>query len=94
MSAPFEQLVGAAGDVRELEYISALHQTDTDQVRNDASIKGTCERAHSFIAMVELLTEWRQPLILTGLLLCKKKQLRISKCSCQAAMASKSTKKR
>jgi hypothetical protein len=42
MSAAFEQLVGAAADVRELEYISALHQTDQDHVRRDASIKGTC----------------------------------------------------
>ena len=40
MTGTFEQLVGAAGDVRELEYISALHQTDTNQVRKDASIRG------------------------------------------------------
>ena len=40
MLAKFERLVGAAGDVKELEYISALHQTDTDEVRKDASIKG------------------------------------------------------
>jgi len=40
MVAQFEQLIGAAGDVRELEYISALHQTDMSQVRKDASIKG------------------------------------------------------
>ena len=40
MSAAFEQLIGAAGDVRELEYISALHQTTTEEVRRDASIKG------------------------------------------------------
>jgi hypothetical protein len=36
----FEQLVGAAGDVKELEYISALHQTDPTEVRKDGSIKG------------------------------------------------------
>jgi hypothetical protein len=36
---PFEQLIGAAGDVKELEYISALHQTDCDQLRRDCSIK-------------------------------------------------------
>ena len=41
MLAAFEKLVGAAGDVRELEYISALHQTDPTEVRKDASIKGT-----------------------------------------------------
>lgn len=38
--APFDMLVGAAGDVKELEYISALHQTDLDRVRKDASIRG------------------------------------------------------
>ena len=27
-------------DVKELEYISALHQTDTSQVREDGSIEG------------------------------------------------------
>lgn len=36
----FEQLQGAAGDVKELEYISALHQTDLKQVRQDCSIYG------------------------------------------------------
>lgn len=36
----FEQLVGAAGDVAELEYIAALHQTG-DEVRRDASLQGT-----------------------------------------------------
>ncbi|CAB9521768.1 unknown protein [Seminavis robusta] len=34
----FPQLVGAAGDVRELEYVSALFQTDQREVRTDASI--------------------------------------------------------
>jgi hypothetical protein len=37
---PFELLVGAPGDVKELEYISSLHQTDVTEVRKDASIKG------------------------------------------------------
>jgi len=36
---PFDQLCGAAGDVRELEYVSALHQTDRDELRRDASIR-------------------------------------------------------
>ena len=40
MSAAFEKQIGAAGDVRELEYVSALHQTTTEEVRQDASIKG------------------------------------------------------
>jgi hypothetical protein len=35
----FDQLIGAAADVKELEYISALHQTGR-QVRKDGSIKG------------------------------------------------------
>lgn len=39
MSSPFDQQIGADGDVRELEYISALHQTTTEEVRRDASIK-------------------------------------------------------
>ncbi|CAB9514932.1 expressed unknown protein [Seminavis robusta] len=39
MSASFEQLLGAAADVRELEYVAALHQTDQTRVRNDGSIK-------------------------------------------------------
>ena len=44
--APFEQLVGAAGDVKELEYVSALLQTDVEQLRLDASVQG--ERVLSF----------------------------------------------
>ena len=36
----FEQLVGAAGDIKELEYVAALHQTDVHGVRTDASIRG------------------------------------------------------
>lgn len=39
MVAPFEQLVGAAGDLRELEYISVLMQTGVN-VRQDCSIRG------------------------------------------------------
>jgi len=39
MAATFEALTGAAGDVKELEYISALHQT-REEVRRDASIRG------------------------------------------------------
>jgi len=35
----FKRPVGAAADVKELEYISALHQTDMTRVRKDASIK-------------------------------------------------------
>lgn len=39
MASSFDQQIGAEGDVRELEYISALHQTTTEEVRRDASIK-------------------------------------------------------
>jgi hypothetical protein len=35
----FERPVGASADVKELEYISALHQT-AETVRTDGSIKG------------------------------------------------------
>lgn len=37
-SMVFERPVGASTDVKELEYIAALHQTDVD-LRNDGSIK-------------------------------------------------------
>jgi hypothetical protein len=36
----FDRPVGALADVKELEYISALHQTDASGVREDGSIKG------------------------------------------------------
>ena len=39
MTIGFLRPVGAAGDVKELEYISALHQTDPE-IRTDGSIKG------------------------------------------------------
>eukprot|EP00985_Skeletonema_marinoi_P006080 scaffold2641_cov133-Skeletonema_marinoi.AAC.5 len=31
---------GAAADINELEYISALHQTGKDELREDGSIQG------------------------------------------------------
>lgn len=40
MPIRFERPVGAHLDLRELEYISALHQTDAE-VRTDASVTGT-----------------------------------------------------
>lgn len=40
MYLEFQELRGAAGDVQELEFISALHQTDEEGVRVDASIEG------------------------------------------------------
>ncbi len=35
----FERPVGASADVKELEYVSSLHQT-AEKVRTDGSIKG------------------------------------------------------
>ena len=37
----FEKPVGAVADVREIEYISALHQVGDDGIRVDGSIRGT-----------------------------------------------------
>jgi hypothetical protein len=37
----FERPVGASADLKELEYISALHQTSPNAVRQDASITAT-----------------------------------------------------
>ena len=41
MLIKFEQPIGPVGDVNELEYISALHQSDKTEIRRDASIRGT-----------------------------------------------------
>jgi hypothetical protein len=40
MTILFDRPVGASADVKELEYISALHQTDPAGVREDGSIMG------------------------------------------------------
>ena len=40
MSFKFQRPVGAAADVKELEYICALHQTDPTKIRQDGSIYG------------------------------------------------------
>ena len=37
----FEKPIGAIADVREIEYISALHQVGDDGIRVDGSIRGT-----------------------------------------------------
>eukprot|EP00591_Stephanopyxis_turris_P003550 CAMPEP_0195519490 /NCGR_PEP_ID=MMETSP0794_2-20130614/14880_1 /TAXON_ID=515487 /ORGANISM="Stephanopyxis turris, Strain CCMP 815" /LENGTH=81 /DNA_ID=CAMNT_0040648649 /DNA_START=156 /DNA_END=398 /DNA_ORIENTATION=+ len=39
MALSFKRPVGAAVDVKELEYISALHQTGMPSIRQDASIR-------------------------------------------------------
>ena len=37
----FERPIGAPADVRELEYVSALHQTNEEEIRMDGTIRGT-----------------------------------------------------
>ena len=41
MTIGFLRPTGAAADVKELEYVSALHQTDLKEMRMDGSITGT-----------------------------------------------------
>ena len=43
MAIYFDRPSGAASDVKELEYISALHQSDLSGIRKDGSIKGELE---------------------------------------------------
>lgn len=40
MAIGFLRPVGASSDVKELEYVSAIHQTDLKGVRADGSIRG------------------------------------------------------
>jgi hypothetical protein len=40
MTGTFDRPVGAESDVKELEYISFLHQSTSADVRTDCSIKG------------------------------------------------------
>jgi hypothetical protein len=40
MTLGFRRPIGSAADVKELEYISAIHQTDLQEVRSDGSIDG------------------------------------------------------
>ena len=40
MGFGFERPIGASADVAELEYISALHQTDVQELRQDGTIDG------------------------------------------------------
>jgi hypothetical protein len=46
MAIGFLRPVGASSDVKELEYVSAIHQTDLKGVRADGSIRG--ELKHQF----------------------------------------------
>jgi hypothetical protein len=43
MGAKQTKSCGSYADVKELEYISALHQTGTNGLRKDGSIRGTLE---------------------------------------------------
>jgi hypothetical protein len=48
MTFTFDRPVGAAADVTELDYISALHQTDViNGIRKDGSIEGKCRKITS-----------------------------------------------
>lgn len=40
MTIGFDRPSGAAADVKELEYVSAIHQTDLKELRKDGSITG------------------------------------------------------
>jgi hypothetical protein len=40
MSFSFKRPVGAIADTTELEYVSALHQTNVEGIRKDGSIQG------------------------------------------------------
>jgi hypothetical protein len=40
MAIGFLRPVGASSDVKELEYVTAIHQTDLKGVRADGSIRG------------------------------------------------------
>lgn len=75
MLRPFDQLVGAAGDVAELEYISALHQTTLEEVRQDASIEA--EDIRLFLSSrygIVVTTEEVQQIILNGFVTSNKEE--------------------
>ena len=42
MGSSLNQPKGAVADMRELEYISILHQTDEKELRMDGTIQGEC----------------------------------------------------
>jgi hypothetical protein len=51
----FDRPVGAATDVKELEYVSFLHQSGT-QLRQDGSIRGTVNMAKNNFVFLFLLS--------------------------------------
>lgn len=54
MAIGFRRPIGSPADVKELEYISALHQTDLQEVRSDGSIDGESFNIES------IAREWRK----------------------------------
>lgn len=54
----FERPVGAAADSKELEYITALHQTtdDEDETYRDGSIDG---KATKGVELIQSCSMWR-----------------------------------
>ena len=54
MATPFAIPTGPPGDTAELEFISALHQTDPTCIRKDGSIKGksASEKNHNVMSFM------------------------------------------
>lgn len=50
MLIKFEKPAGPVADVNELEYVSALHQSDKNEIRRDGSIRG--EREYQKLVIV------------------------------------------
>lgn len=58
MSFSFQRPVGSIADIAELEYVSALHQTDVQGgIRQDGSIQGENKEFPAFDASMQ---SWRQ----------------------------------
>lgn len=49
MFGGFERPIGAVADMRELEYVSVLHQTALPDVRSDATVSGM----YNFVACMD-----------------------------------------
>jgi hypothetical protein len=49
MTIAFDRPVGAPADVKELEYISALYQTQANELRSNASVTGTYHNKRIFL---------------------------------------------
>lgn len=55
MPFTFDRPIGAGADVSELEFVSALMQTNIYEMRTDGSITGTF---HKILDLVELFEEF------------------------------------